>query len=226
MSAPNTPALPAPLRDAVLYTSIQGETYTFYRDAADKLIAHSCDDLPEDSNIPEGVFVTFAGTVHHNTQDLSEEECDARGIPHSASHYSEWWEGAFRNATDAEIAAVFCSTALAAVETQRAGDESATYPEANTDMTLGEAIKHCEEFSANTLTEFDEIRVLIAHAKATTQLAALRQDAESPALSDAQCDDIAKAVELVLTTEPPPITDAERAAYRALMRKSIREACL
>jgi len=67
------------------------------------------DTLPEHfyEHAEPGVFLVFDGIVHRDTQDATDEELEARGLPTSARHHSEWWVGSMKPASDAELLALF-----------------------------------------------------------------------------------------------------------------------
>lgn len=90
-----------------------GDFHTYSRGAKDEVIISYRDDVPESlyDYAASGCFMVFDGEVHGDTLNQSDEALEARGLPTSASRYDEWWVGEFRDATDAEILAVFSNTA-------------------------------------------------------------------------------------------------------------------
>ena len=94
-----------------------GDFHTYSRGAKDEVVISYREDVPESlyDDAASGCFMVFDGEVHGDTLNQSDEALEARGLPTSASRYDEWWVGEFRDATDAEILAVFSNTpALAA----------------------------------------------------------------------------------------------------------------
>lgn len=85
----------------------------------------SNDDVPENliDLIEDDVPQVFDGVVYHDVQDKGAEELESRGIPPQAAHYGEWWQGEFRKATPAEIAAFL---GAAAPPQDRVSDAMAT----------------------------------------------------------------------------------------------------
>ena len=90
-----------------LYLWCGGECQIITRDPDGKLHVCGGDELPESffEDACDGVTV-FEGAVHYDTQDMSPEALESRGLPESAANYDEWWAGQMRDATDAEILAV------------------------------------------------------------------------------------------------------------------------
>lgn len=97
----------------MLYLFDHGEGHSYVRNAATGAI-EVCyrDDMPESlcDDADDGVFLVFDGVIHGGTQDATDEDLEARGLPSDAKNYSEWWVGSMRPATDAEILAVFSNT--------------------------------------------------------------------------------------------------------------------
>ena len=98
-----------------LYLFDHGDCTMYCRNASTFLVEVMCgDELPESlfDDSDEGVFLVFDGVVHDNTQDATDEDLEARGLPTSAKHYDAWWVGSMRPATDVEILSVFGNEAL------------------------------------------------------------------------------------------------------------------
>lgn len=98
-----------------LYLFARGEARSFHRNSKGLIEQQYEEELPESlyEDSDEGAFVVFEGTIHHGTQDLTEAELYARGVPAEATKFDAWWEGSMRAATDEEILAVFGSGTLA-----------------------------------------------------------------------------------------------------------------
>lgn len=104
-----TPALPS--EPEVLYFLDWNEPFSYLRKEDGTIQRNSEEDSWPDGlgdDQPNGVFLVFVGTIHQNTDGWTEAECDAANISIEAMKYSAWWDGQFREATDDEIAAVFC----------------------------------------------------------------------------------------------------------------------
>ena len=99
---------PAASGPPLLYLFANGEALSFARDERGLVRSQHEEELPESlyEDSDEGTLMVFDGTIHHGTQDQTEEALEARGLPPSARHYAAWWAGSMRPATDAEILAV------------------------------------------------------------------------------------------------------------------------
>lgn len=82
-----------------------GECTIWYRDAKG-LRSSAGDELPENFYGDYRGVTVWDGEIL-DCRGMSDEDLDAKGLPYSARDCEEWWQGTFRDATDAEILAVF-----------------------------------------------------------------------------------------------------------------------
>jgi hypothetical protein len=130
--------------EGVLYFLDWNEPVSYSR-KDDGTILRNCEEdnwpggIGEDQ--PNGVFLVFVGTIHQNTDDWTEEQCEAAEISIEAMKYSAWWDGDFREATDEEIADVFCPQLRARLATCE-GEKNAAYAERNRVVAWAALLSH------------------------------------------------------------------------------------